>query len=288
MDSPTKTMTGQTLAPVAGSSPGTPGTDMTAEQYQSQVGGQYDELEKRLAAIPNVDYQKMMAPLLQSAQNRPIQNAPPAWAQALAAFGTGGPTPTIDRKVEDIHAAELKKDADIARIQEGIVSGQIDQEMQKGNFKKALEQSKMLQMLKPITDKYERQIALKDWTAKQDVLQKGKADLVAQRGALAKQLLTQKAREMAKGLGIDDRLLLAQVNNIARQQQIALQHAVTFDALQEKWVANDAVEQTTTDDATQQLATWIQAHKGGTGAAVTTTGATAPKSAADRIRAAAH
>jgi hypothetical protein len=294
MATATQTMTGQTLAPAAGTSPGTPQGEMSIQDLQKQVSGIYDQLDQRISAIPNVDVAKLYQPLLDAQKAEQPQTAPPWWAQAAAAFGTpNGQTPTIDSKLHEIRTEQDAKDAQIAKIQEAIATASIDQEMQKGNFKKAMEQSRTLQMLKPIIDKYESQIAMTKFKQQETMRQQGRMALATQKAADAKSLLVERAKQLTKGMSIDDRLLMAQVNHIARQQEIALQRSATFDPLSETWSVNNTDMDSIQEQSNTALETWIAAHKsatGGGGGAVTPAPVAGPgktMTAAERIRAAA-
>jgi hypothetical protein len=91
-------------------------------------------------------------------------------------------------------------------------------------------------------------------------------------------------------MSIDERLLLAQVNNIARQQQIALQRAATYDPLSQQWTLNPVDMEAITEEGNLQLESWINSRRQAPPAApgsAPAAPAAKPMSAQDRIRAAA-
>jgi hypothetical protein len=159
-----------------------------------------------------------------------------------------------------------------------------------------MEQSRTLQMLKPVIDRYEAGIAMKKFKEQETLKQQGRLALASQKAADARKLLVERAKTLTKGMSIDDRLLLAQVNHIARQQEIALQRAATFDPLSETWSVNPTDFESITEDSNTNLDQWIKEHKGGSATvtpnapvapATTTPGSSTQVTPAERIRAAA-
>lgn len=210
---------------------------------------------------------------------------------ALAAFGAPQMAPTLAAHNTRVEEIQRDKDAQIVQMQQAILGAQISQDMDTGKFNKALEHSKTMAMLKPITDAYEKKLALQDFTTKEEIRQKGRIALAQERGAQARAALTLRARELTKGLNIDDRILLAQINHISAMQNIALQRAAVYDPLSQTWTMNPTDMDAIQTSGNTLLEQWITEHHtpaitpGGT--AGKTVAPIKAQTAAERIRAAA-
>lgn len=284
-----QTMTGQTIAPDASTPPpqspsGSP-TDPTQEQ--SMIQSWYDDLNKRLSSIPNVDVAAKMQPLIDQARAQKVPSKMSPLAAGLAAFGAPQLTPQIIEHNQQIEEAQRQKDAQLLRLQETIIGSQIDKDMQEGKFKQALEQSRTLQMMKPQLDAADRAAALKDFQDKEALKQKGRLELATARGTQARQTLTERAKQLTKGLSIDEKLLLAQVSHISKMQELAANRAATYDPLSQAWTVNPTDWDAITASGNDSLEQWINAHKGGSGTAPKPATPAKSLSAQDRIRAAA-
>jgi len=294
MASLSQTMTGQSIQPTPGLAPakpkptGAPG-DLTPEQ--DVIKQRQDQLDASLAKIPNVDIGARMQGLIDQAKSQKVPGRMPPLAAAAAAFGAPSQAANIGQHNTQVEERQRAKDAELLHMQQAILSAQIDQEMQEGKFKKALETSKTMQLLKPITDAAERATAMKEFEEKERIKQAGRISLAKERGSQARSTLVERAKALTKGMSIDERLLLAQVNHIARSQEIALQRAATYDPLAQEWKVNETDMTTIQEDGNTQLEQWIAAHKTTTPAPSSTAPAPAPggkpQSAQDRIRAAA-
>ncbi len=263
-----QTMTGQSLAPTADASPapvvpvptGAP-NDMTDQQ--KMVSAWMDELSTRLKAIPNVDIAAKMQPLIDQAKAQKVPAPMSPLTSAIAAFGAPGQSTNLIEHNRNIEEAQRQKDAQLLKLQEGIISASIDQQMQEGKFKQALEQSKVLQTMKPVLDAADRARALQEFEAKETIKQQGRIALAKERGDQMRSSMVERARQMAKGLSIDDRILLAQINHIARQQEIELQKSSVFDPLSQAWTVNDFDMSEIQQRGIDSLAQWIDEHKNG-------------------------
>jgi hypothetical protein len=249
-----------------------------------------EELSTRLSAIPDVNIEEKMKPLLDAARAQKVPGRMPPLMAGLAAFGAPGQADNLSQYNRNVELMQQKKDAELLRLQQSIIGAQIEQDMAAGKFKQALEQSKVMQMMKPQIDAAERAQALEDFKTKESVKQQGRLDLVKERGNQVRESLRQRAVSLSKGLSIDERLLLAQVNHIARQQEIALQRAATYDPLSQSWTMNPTDWEDITNEGNVALEQWIAAHKR-PAAGASQAGPTAPvgraKTAAERIREAA-
>jgi hypothetical protein len=276
----TKTMTGQTIVPAAG----TPG-DLTPEQKVIQPW-----LDQLTPMIP-VDIAAKMQPLIDTARAQKVPGRMPPLMAALAAFGSPQMAPSLAQHNQRVDEIQRDKDAQIIQMQQAILGAQISQDMETGKFNKALEHSKTMAMLKPITDAYEKKLALQDYAAKENLRQQGRLELANLRGKQALVNLTARARLLTKGLNIDDRLLLAQVQHIARMQELGYQRTAIYDPLTQSWATNPQDAEQITAEGDAMLEAWINAHQtpavtpGGTTGKIVTPAKS--QTAAERIRAAA-
>jgi len=282
------TTSGVAGAPTGPSGPaGGPG-NLTPEQ--SVIKQWQDDLESRLAAIPDVNISERMKGLLEQARSKQIEKKSPAWVSALAAFGNSGQTPTIDARNAEIDRQQREKDNQLLGLQHDIISASIEQDVKKGDFKRALASTQSMQLMKPILDAAERKTAADEWTRKETIKQQGREALVKARGAQARSTLAQRARELSRGLSIDDRLLMIQVSHIARQQEIELQRAATYDPLSQQWTVNptdyDSIESRGNSDLEAAIERLKAARGNNPAPTVAPAKAAVPITPADRIRAA--
>jgi hypothetical protein len=253
----TQTMTGQTITPVAGSPTpiGTP-TDLTPQQEAIQPW-----LDQLTPMLPT-NIEAKMQPLIDAARAQKVPGRMSPMLAALAAFGAPQMAPALAQHNQKVDEIQRDKDAQIIQMQQAILGAQISQDMETGKFNKALEHSKTMAMLKPITDAYEKKLALQDYQAKEDLRQKGRLELANLRGKQALVALTARARLLAKGLNIDDRLLLAQVQHIARMQELGYQRTAIYDPLTQSWATNPQDAEQITAEGMTALETWINTHQG--------------------------
>lgn len=290
-----QTMTGMALKPSPGSAPepnatatetpvGAPGNLTPSQQMVEQWMA---ELEARLNAIPNVNIVEKMQPLIDAAKAQKVPARMPPLAAGIAAFGAPGQADNLAGFNKEVEGVQRQKDAELLRLQQAILGAQIEADMQAGKFKQALEQSKVLQIMKPQLDAAERAQALKDFETKEAIKQKGRMDLARERGNQMRNTLIERGKQLSKGLSIDERLLLAQVNHIAKQQEIALQRAATYDPLSQSWTVNPTDWEDISTQGNDMLEQWITARRPRAGGTAPPVAAPVQKSAADRIREAA-
>lgn len=288
-----QTMTGLHLVPTASSPPPPKGAPGNLTEQQQIVQAWMDQLNATLGKMPDVDIAAKMKPLLEEARAQKVPEKMSPLASALAAFGSPAQSQNIVEHNRGIEKMQQQKDANLMKLQEAIITAEISQLMEEGKFKKALEQSRVLQTMAPVLAAAERSAALDDFERRENIKQKGRIELAEKRGALAKDNLIQRAKLLTKGMSIDERILMAQINNISRLQQIELQRSAVFDPLSQQWTVNPLDMDSIQQQGILQLENWISAQRPVAPAGKTPPAGSKKKpekamSAADRIRAAAN
>lgn len=183
------TMTGQEMAPA-------PNTD--AAPFDQAISDAYGQLNQLLSSMPEVDYQKQYAGILDEVNNRPVPEAPNPLASFAFALGSPDKAPTIlHEKMQKRDEAQQKKDDDMLRLKEKLLEGTIQQEVAEGKFKSALSQSEKLSEIQRHLADRERSLDMKDWKEKQGIKSKD-----------AKELVTAKVQAVAQNFNLDAKMQL--------------------------------------------------------------------------------
>lgn len=127
---------------------------ITDQEYEAEAKAIHDRLAAALADVPDVNWEEKFAPLLEQAGKREIPKTLSPWAAFAGGIGAPGATQqALSQSVADNREAVKNRENDILSLKQAILQGDIQQLMQKGNFKKALAQADALHEIERITQK---------------------------------------------------------------------------------------------------------------------------------------
>jgi len=144
----------------------------------ADIDATYKRLNEIMNSVPNVDYAGHYQSLLQQAQAQKTPQAPGKVQSFFAALGSPGQAPDL---LAQAHAEAQKtldeKQQRVMSLKEAIIHGDIQQQIAKGDFKKALAQSAELEKLHQHQAERARAQAFQTFKDQQDVLQGNKKEL---------------------------------------------------------------------------------------------------------------
>jgi len=170
---------------------------------------EYDKLRALLGGMKGIDFEAKFGPMVQQVKDRPATKLPGRGTTFFAALGAPEFTQrSLMQKMEQVGREKEQKDRDLLSLQETITQGQIGEELNKGNFKKALAHSETLAKLQSTLDRVKRETALTDYKTRIQALFEEKKGLEGVRASNAKDLVQERAKAIAKQMGFDERLSL--------------------------------------------------------------------------------
>lgn len=182
------TMSGMNLAPVAASAPdtATPSTDPDSA-LNEKIAAIRQKLNEKLAAIPDIDYEGKYRELLSKTQNRPVTPQGPN-GLAAAAFALGSPkeAPQIMAERLQSHQSDVAaKQHEMLQLKEAMLHGDIQQQIQKGDFKRALAQQESMEDVQRQIAETERQKNLADFATRTNITNEAQMRLLQEKEAAA-------------------------------------------------------------------------------------------------------
>jgi hypothetical protein len=182
------------------------------------IGDAYGQLGTFLKGMPDIDYAAKFQPMIDQAQKRETTKMPSGLAMFAAALGAPREAPRVlASRWEQMNNEQGQKDRDLLSLQHAIMQGEVSQEIEKGNFAKALKQSEVLGKLQNTLGRIEREALMKEWEAKQKILNTDRASLLRQKGDQAKNLLKDKVKELVTSFHLPEKqalLLQAQAGGL--------------------------------------------------------------------------
>lgn len=176
---------------------------------KAAYGDAYGELSKYLASRTDIDYQAKFQPMIDKVQNREVSKMPSGLAMFAAALGAPRAAPQIlASRWEQMSNEQSAKDRDLLSLQHAIMQGEVSQEIEKGNFAKALKQSEVLGKLQNTLGRIEREEVMKEWERKQKILTTDRQTLLKQKGDQAKNLLKDKVKELVSSFHLPEKQAL--------------------------------------------------------------------------------
>jgi hypothetical protein len=159
-----------------------PTTEVSASNLNTagdaDIDATYKRLNEIMHSVPDVDYEGKYHSLLQQAQNQPTPQAPGKAQSFFAALGSPSAAPDL---LAQSHAQAQKaldeKQQRVMSLKEAILHGDIQQQIAKGDFKKALAQSAELEKLHLHQSERARAQAFQTFKDQQDVLQGNRKEL---------------------------------------------------------------------------------------------------------------
>lgn len=162
----------------------------------ADIDATYKRLNEIMNSVPNIDYAGHYQSLLKQAQGQQTPQAPGKVQSFFAALGSPGQAPGMLAQAHSQAQQALdEKNQRVMSLKEAILHGDIQQQIAKGDFKKALAQSAELEKLHAHQAERARAQAFQTFIAQQDVLQGNKKELESMRLDAA----MERAREIIKG-----------------------------------------------------------------------------------------
>jgi hypothetical protein len=184
-----------TMAPVEASA-AAPAGAQTIAQGDADIDATHARLLQIMNSVPGIDYEGKYKQLLNQTQNAPIPQAPGKMQSFFAALGSPSEAPNalMQAHGEAARAAADKMDR-VLSLKEAILHGDIQQQIAKGDMKKALAQSAELEKLHAHQLIAGQSRAYEMFKKQQDVLQGNRVELanMGHDAALAR------VREMIQG-----------------------------------------------------------------------------------------
>jgi hypothetical protein len=144
----------------------------------ADIDATYKRLNEIMNSVPNVDYAGHYQSLLQQAQKQPTVQAPGKAQSFFAALGSPGSAPGLLAQAHaEANQALDEKNQRVMSLKEAILHGDIQQQIAKGDFKKALAQSAELEKLHLHQTERARAQAFQTFKDQQDVLQGNRKEL---------------------------------------------------------------------------------------------------------------
>lgn len=171
------------------------------DTYDATIKAAYEKLQQILP--PDIDYQSKYQGFLDEIQNRQVPEHPlstPGGVASSFAFSVGSPenAPSlINEKIKRHYDESDKKRSDLMKMKENILQSAIQQEITKGNFKGALQQSEALGEIQRATEDRKRAMDMKDWEHKQKT-----------KTADAEKVLRQKAKAIVSQFNLSGKMAL--------------------------------------------------------------------------------
>jgi hypothetical protein len=144
----------------------------------ADINATYARINQLMLAQPDVDYEGKYRQILAQAQKQPVPQAPGRAQSFFAALGSPDQAPGLLAQAHsEQQRASDEKFQKIMSLKEAILHGDIQQQIAKGDFKKAMVQSSELEKLHAHQERQARQDALTTFGKQQDILQGNRLEL---------------------------------------------------------------------------------------------------------------
>jgi hypothetical protein len=238
-----------------------PQEDPDAEANAASTAA-YGQLSELLKNMPGIDYKAKFQPMIDQVQKRETTKMPSGMAMFAAALGAPKAAPQIlASRWEQMNNEQGQKDRDLLSLQHAIMQGEVSQEIEKGNFAKALKQSEVLGKLQNTLSRLDREALEKEWNRKRESTTQDRMDLLEKKSKQTKELVDARVRALTAQFKLKGKMALALLNQAAmtrraiRMQQDAMVGGSTYSAeeaavvAEEELAALDAYAATLASDA---------------------------------------